>query len=191
MIEKRERLHFISAVMENQTHKKTLKQKLFHEFSEYFINVIYLACFFGAFGEARRLTLEHYNIQTDDYFIGIIKALVIGKVIMIGAFLRISRKFEHKPLLIPAIYKTGLFIVCVILFDVIEVLIKESIKLKSVSAGYHFLINEHFTKLWLGGLIMITVSFIPFFTLKELSRAIGQEKFRNMLLKNRTSFDHK
>jgi hypothetical protein len=171
--------------MESQTAKKTLKQKLFHEFSEYMINVIYLTVFFGAFAVARRLTLAHYDIYVDDYFIGLIKALVIGKVIMIGAFLRISRKFENRPLIIPVVFKTVLFVIWVIIFDVVEVLIKESIKLQSLTSAFQYLVNEHFSKLWLGGLIMVTLSFIPFFALKEISRVVGHEKFRNLLLKNR------
>jgi len=171
--------------MADQIEKNMLKQKLLHEFSEYFINVVYLTMFFGAFATARRLTLVHYDIYIDDYFVGIIKALIIGKVIMIGSFMRISHKYENKPLLIPVFYKTILFGICVIIFDVIEVLIKETIKLQSLSDAYQFLILEHFSKIWLGGVIIIFVSFIPFFALKELSRVIGQKKFRDMLLKHR------
>lgn len=170
---------------ESNSEKRTFRQKLFHEFSEYLINVVYLTMFFGAFAVSRRLTLAHYDIYVDDYFIGIIKALVIGKVIMIGAFLRISRKYENKPLIIPILYKTVLFVIWVILFDVTEVLIKESIKLQSLSQSYQYLISEHFSKLWLGGLIMVTVSFIPFFAMKEISRVVGHEKFKNFLLKSR------
>lgn len=171
--------------MAAQTEKNTFKQKLFHELSEYFMNVVYLAMFFGAFAVARRLTLAHYDIYVDDYFVGIIRALVIGKVIMLGAFMNISHKYENKPLLIPVLYKTILFVICVIIFDIIEVLIKETIKLPSFSDAYQYLILEHFSKLWLGGVIMIFVSFIPFFALKELSRVIGQQKFRDLMLKHK------
>jgi len=167
--------------------KKTFKQKLMHELSEYAINVIYLTLFFGAFAVARRLTLAHFNIEMPDYFVGIIKALVIGKVIMIGAFLRISKKFEDRPLLIPVFYKTALFVLWVILFDAAEGLIKGIINTGTFSAGADQLIHHHFNKMWLGGLIMITLSFIPFFALKEISRYMGHENFRNLLLKSQGS----
>lgn len=170
--------------MAAQAEENTFKQKLLHELSEYFINVVYLTIFFGAFAVARRLTLAHHDIYFDDYFVGIIEALIIGKVIMLGAFMRISHKYENKPLLIPVFYKTILFVICVIIFDIIEVLIKETIKLPSFSDAYQFLVHEHFSKLWLGGIIMIFVSFIPFFAIKELSRLIGHQKFRDMMLKH-------
>lgn len=172
--------------MELQKEKKTLKQKLFHELSEYGINVIYLTLFFGAFAVARRLTLAHFGIHVDDYFIALIKAAVIGKVIMIAAFLNISKKFEGKPLLIPVIYKTLFFVVFVILFDIIEELIRGVIRMDSFASAFDELIHQHFSKLWLGGLLMVTLSFIPFFMLKELSRIMGSAKFRNLFLRNGT-----
>lgn len=169
--------------METPMVKKTLAQKLIHELSEYGINVIYLTLFFGVFAIARRLTLAHYGIYIDDYFIALIKALVIGKVIMITAFLNISKKFEGKPLMIPVMYKVFFFILFVIAFDVVEGLIKGWINSGSISGGVEALIHHHFSKMWIGGLLMVALSFIPFFMLKELSRTLGHEKFRNLFLK--------
>jgi hypothetical protein len=101
--------------MEEQKEKKTFKQKLLHELSEYLINVIFLTLFFSAYFMARRLTLAYYDIHVDDYFSGLIKALIIGKVIMIGSFLAISRKYENKPLIIPVLYKVLIFLACGVL----------------------------------------------------------------------------
>jgi len=171
--------------MEAQKEKKTFKQKLFHELSEYGINVIYLTVFFGAFAIARRLTLAHFGIYVDDYFIALIKALVIGKVIMITAFLNISKKFEGKRLMIPVLYKVAFFVLFVIAFDVVEGLIKGWINSGSLSGGIDELIHDHFSRMWLGGLLMVTLSFIPFFMLKELSRIMGHDKFRNLFFRNR------
>jgi hypothetical protein len=166
--------------MEVQVTKKTWKQKLYREFTEYWVNVAYLTLFFCVFAIARRLTLSHYGVEVQDYFVGIIKALVIAKVIMIGAFLRISRKYENKPLIIPVLYKTILFVLWVILFDVIEGFIRGLVDTKSLTAAIDFVLQHHFTKLWLGGLLFVSLSFIPFFALKELARVIGHEKFKDL-----------
>ena len=173
--------------MEAQIEKKTWKQKLFREFSEYLINAAYLTLFFGVYAVSRRLTLAQYGVHLDDYFIGLIKALVIAKVIMIGAFLRISRKFEHKPLIIPVLYKVFVFLLWVILFDAVEGLIRGLIQTHSFAGAFENLIQHHFTKMWLGGMLMVILSFIPFFALKELSRIIGHEKFRDLFLRKRTT----
>lgn len=137
--------------METAVGKKTWKQKLFHELSEYGINVIYLTLFFGAYAVARRLTLAHYGIYVDDYFIALIKALVIGKVIMIAAFLNISKKFEGKSLIIPVLYKVFFFVVFVVLFDITEELIRGSIHNHSFRTAFEELTHQHFSKMWLGG----------------------------------------
>jgi cell division protein FtsW (lipid II flippase) len=171
--------------MEEQQVKKTFKQKLVHELSEYLINVIFLTLFFGAYFIARRLTLAHYDISVDDYFSGFIKALIIGKVIMIGSFLTISRKYENKPLIIPVLYKVLIFLVWCVLFDVVEGFVKGWIHSGSLSGAYSELVHHHFSKVWLGGLVMLAVSFIPFFMLKELSRIMGYEKFRDLFFRER------
>lgn len=166
-----------------QENKKTLKQKVVHEINEYLINVVFLSLFFGAFATARRLTLEQYDIYLNDTFIGIIKAVIIAKVIMMGAFLKLSRNFENKPLIIPILYKTIFFVIFVIIFDFIEAYIHAYIDLHQLSAALNEVMKHHFNKMWLGGLIMVSVSFLPFFALKELSRTMGPQVFRSMFYK--------
>jgi hypothetical protein len=170
--------------MEAESKIKTWKQKFYREFTEFGVNAAYLALTFGVLVTARRLTLSHYGIETQDYFVGIIKALIIAKVIMIGAFLKISRKFENRPLIIPVFYKTVLFVLWVILFDFAEGFIRSFIETRNLRDTIHFLFNQHFNKIWLGGLLFVTISFFPFFALKELARVVGYDNFRRMFLKS-------
>lgn len=170
--------------MENQQAKKNWKDKLKHEFIEYWINVAYLAIFFSVFIFYRRLILAHYDVYLEDYFMGVIKALVFAKVIMIGAFLRIGSGFENKPLFIPVLYKAFLFTLWVAIFDIAEEFIRELIHIQSFYGAVDEL-STHFTNIWIGGVVVVFVSFIPFFTLKELSRVLGSEKIQNLFLRKR------
>ena len=167
--------------MAEQQLKKSWKQRFFHEFTEYWMNVFYMALVFSAIIFYRRLVLAHYEIYLDDYFSGVLKALVIAKVVMIGAFLRISRKFEHKPLIYPVLYKAVLFTIWVMLFDVVEIYIRSFIHSPTLVEAFHELEN-HLTNLWLGGALLIFFSFIPFFAFKELVRVLGKEKVRELFL---------
>jgi hypothetical protein len=162
--------------------KKTWKQKLFHEFTEYWINVAYMAIIFSAVIFYRRLVLAHYDIYLDDYFSGVIKALVIAKVVMIGAFLSISRKFEHKPLIFPVIYKALLFTLWVMLFDIVEAYIRGFIHTPVFSEAFIEL-KGHITKVWLGGAMLIFFTFIPFFAFKELVRVMGNDKIKRLFFR--------
>jgi len=171
--------------MADPKEKKSWKQKLLHEFTEYWMNVIYMALVFSAIIFYRRLVLAHYEIYLDDYFSGVIKALVIAKVVMIGAFPRISRKFEHKPLIYTVLYKAVLFTIWVMLFDIAEIYIRAFIHSPSLAEAFLELGN-HLTNVWLGGALLIFFSFIPFFAFKELIRVLGKEKVRELFLHKHT-----
>lgn len=171
--------------MDNQPKiKKTWKQKLFHEFTEYLVNFIYMAIIFSAVILYRRLILAQYGIVVEDYFIGVVKAFVIAKVVMIGAFLGISHKFEQKPLFIPIVYKAFLFTVMVMLFDIIESfvrgLIHHQVFLKAIDD-----LQSHVSAVWLGASLLIFLTFIPFFAIKELIRVLGKDSVKAILLERR------
>jgi hypothetical protein len=171
--------------MEDKKVKKNWKQKLKHEFIEYWTNVVYLTIFFGVFAISRRLILAHYNVILDDYFVGLIKALVLAKVIMIGSIFGFAKGLEHKPLIIPVLYKTFIFTLWVALFSTIEALIKGFISTSSLSLAFDELMSNHITKKWFGEALMVMLCFIPFFAFKELSRVMGEEKIINLFFRKR------
>jgi len=170
--------------METHVHPRTWKQKLLHEFTEYWINVVYMALFFSAGIFYKGMILSHHGIPFDEYFSGVVRALIIAKVVMIGAFLNISRRYEDRPLIIPTIYKTILFTLWVVVFDIIEIIIRALIKTPDLVAAFQGL-SGHITLIWLGGLTVIAVSFLPFFAMKELSRTMGSDALRSLFFKGR------
>ena len=74
------------------TNRAGWKSKAIHEMTEYYIIFMYLAVFFGLFTWYRRLILAEYQISYLHYGVGVIKALVLAKVIMIGRALRLGRQ---------------------------------------------------------------------------------------------------
>jgi hypothetical protein len=170
--------------MDYRKNKRTWQQKLFHEFNEYLVNFIYMAIVFSAIVLYRRLVLADHGIYLEDYFAGVFNAFIIAKVVMIGAFLRISRKFEHKALIIPVLYKALLFTVWVMIFNVFEAFIRGLIKAGDLAEAFNQL-KSHADLAWLGSLLLIFFCFIPFFAFKELTRVMGTEKFRGLFFKNR------
>jgi hypothetical protein len=100
---------------------------------------------------------------------------------MSGAFLRISRRYEHKPLVFPVLYKAVLFTIWVMLFDILEIYIRAFIHMPSPVEAFYEL-EIHLTNVWLGGALLIFFSFIPFFAFKELVRVLGKEKVKELFL---------
>ena len=166
--------------------KKNWKDKFRKEFIEYWINVAYLAIFFGIFISYKRLVLAEYNIVYTEYGFGLINALILGKVVSIGTVLRLDQRFANRPLIWSTINRSILFTIWLALFNAIELMIRGAIKthtfLGSVNALSHIGSYEY-----LAGLMIVFASFIPFFAVKELSRVLGSKVIIDLFIKGKIS----
>ena len=132
-----------------------------------------MAIFFGVFTTYRRLLLAHYGISYGDYGISVIRALVLGKVILVAEALRLGQRFEEKPLIIPTLYKTFLFTVCMAVFDIAEGLIRGLIGGLGPMGALDEVMSR-FNYEWLSRALVIFFAFIPFFGVRELRRVLGE-----------------
>ena len=132
-----------------------------------------MAIFFGAFANYRRLLLAHYGISFEDYGISVIRALVLGKVVLVAETLRLGRGFEERPLIVPTLYKTFMFTVCVAVFDIVEALVRGLIGgLGPMGAVDHLM--SRFNYEWFSRALVIFFAFIPLFAVRELRRVLGE-----------------
>jgi hypothetical protein len=164
--------------------KRNWKNKLFHEMVEYWINVIYLTLVFAAFTVYRRFLLAAYDITYTNYGFAVIEALVLAKVIMIGAVLRLGRGLEQKPLIYPTLYKTAIFTLFVGIFTILENVVKVLWK----GTGFTGDVVDFLGKgphEFLANALVVFVAFIPFFGVKELGRVLGQDKIRALFFRRR------
>ena len=160
------------------------KEKVRHEFIEYWINVVYLVLVFAAFTEYRRLILATHDITYTNYGVAVIEALVLGKVIMIGSAFRLGRGLEAKPLIYPTIYKTVVFTVFVGVFKIIEHAIIVLWNGGAVTEVVVELSEKWFLEVFANSLVVF-VAFIPFFAVKEIGRVLGKEKVRTLFFQKR------
>lgn len=166
--------------------KETLKTKLFHELTEYWINVCYLTLVFGAFTWYRRIILAAHDIAYTNYGFAVINALVLAKVIMLGAVFKFGRSLENKPLIYPTLYKTMVFTLFVAGFVVIEHMAKGLWNGTGLMGGLNEFLGKGPHEILANSLIVF-VAFIPFFGVKELGRILGQDKIRALFFKKRDS----
>jgi hypothetical protein len=164
--------------------KGKLKEKIFHEMVEYWINVAYLALVFAAFTQYRRFVLAAHDITYTNYGVAVIEALILAKVVMIGAVFRLGRRLEQKPLIYATIYKTVVFSLFVGVFTLIEHVVKGLWRGKGLAGGLVDLLGKGHHEL-LAGCLVIFVAFIPFFAFKELERVLGEDKIRTLFFRRR------
>ena len=73
--------------------------------------------------------------STGNHTFALINALVITKVIMIGEYAKVGRKYEARALFLSAIWKALLFGLLVFGFHVVEEVIKRLLHGADISAG--------------------------------------------------------
>jgi len=164
--------------------KSNWKEKLLHELTEYWLNVIYLTLVFAAFTQYRRLLLAAHDITYTNYWVAVIEALIFAKVIMIGDVLRLGRGLEKKPLIVPTLYKTVVFTLFVGVFTVLE----HAIKGLWTGTGFMGGIADFFGKgsyELLANSLVVFAAFIPFFAVKELQRVYGKDELRALFFLRR------
>ncbi len=167
--------------------KKNWKQKLRHEFINYWLTVLYLAIFFSVFSNYQRLILAHHGISYTEYGISVIKALVLAKVVLVAETLRVGRRVEDKPLAVPTLYKTVLFTLCVGAFGIAERLVRGLIRglgpmgaVDEVMSGFHYE--------WLARAMVVFFAFIPFFAVRELRRVLGEGVLHKLFFQRRSAW---
>jgi len=161
-----------------------LKIWIFHEVSEYWMNVCYLALVFATFTQYRRLILASHDITYTNYWVAVIEALILAKVIMIGSVFRLGRGLEGKPLIYPTLYKTVVFTLFVGLFALGEHAVKVLWQGEGLTAGLAHFFGRGPHEL-LANSLVVFVAFVPYFGVKELGRILGEDKIRALFFRTR------
>jgi hypothetical protein len=177
--------------VENGDEKRTgWKSRIIREGKEYALNFVYLGFFFGVFTWYRRLVLAEYGISYLHYGIGVVEALILAKIIMIGDVLRLSRKIENKPLILPTLYNTFLFGLWVAVFGVCEHILLGVLHGKGLTGGVHELMSQGKYEV-LARVLVVFVAFIPFFAFREMERVLGEGFISGLFFRRRSAQDHR
>jgi len=166
------------------TKRASLKERAEHEFVEYLAIAFYLWVFFGALLSYRRIVLAEVGLAYAHYGFALVEALVLSKVILIGDALHIGRRLEAQPLIVSAAYKSVLFGAFVLAFMVLEHTLHAVVK----SEGIGQELAEAFGRptVIVARVLLVILSFIPFFLFREAGRLLGEEGFLDLLLKRRS-----
>ena len=164
--------------------KKNWKEAVKKEFVEYGINVLYLAIYFAVFISYKRLVLAEHDIIYTDWGVGIINALILGKVVSLGGILRLGRWLDNKPLIWSTLNRSVIFTILLAIFNAIELTAKGYFSTHT-SQGILDSLSHIGTAEYFGGSLIVFTSFIPFFAIKELSRVLGHKMIFDLFTKGR------
>ena len=140
------------------------KEKIKHELREMLELFVYLAFFFCAIAIYDMLLLRRYDVEYWTIAFALINALVITKVIMIGEYAKLGKRYEYKTLLVSAVWKAFVFGLLVFAFHVIEEFIKRLIHGADLATASRNIRFDQFAFAW-----------------REFRRAMGEEEFRALV----------
>lgn len=162
-----------------------LKQKAIHELEEFGGISGYLAFFFCAIAAYSSLLLNQFHLSYFSYGTAVINALVIAKVILIGEYAHLGKRHETKPLFQSALYKAFLFGLLVLVFHIVEEVIKVLWHGENMGTAFHKMRLDEL----LARTLVVFCTFIPLFAFRELARVMGEKKFRDLFFRTGAVLD--
>lgn len=144
--------------------------------------VVFFFIAFHILALIRSLMLKEYGVSMSAIAGATISALVVGKVVLIADVLPFIDRYPHpkRPLIYNVAWKTVIYTVAALAVHFLEHLIPIWWKTKSLDAAFTTLKDEivwpHFWAIQ----ICLLVLFFMYCSIRELSRALGEEKVRRL-----------
>ena len=172
--------------MQGQTREHAnLKQRTIEELKEFWITALYLAVFLTAFTFYRRMVLAEFGVTYLHYGIGLIEALVIAKIVLVGRALGLDKRIDRGgPLILSVIFKAAIFSILAILFALLEQVVEGLLHKKEWASIVRGLLDVGAYELF-ARMIMLFTSFVPFFAFWEIGRVLGRQKLIEMFFSRR------
>jgi hypothetical protein len=157
--------------------KPALKERILNEIKTFVLMFIYLWVVFGLLAFHEQFILLEHQISYQSHGLAFVNALICAKVMLIAEDLRLGDRADDKALIYPVLLKSFLFAITIISFHIVEHVLIAMWHGKSIADSISEFVALKFKGIASMGIIA-TISLLPFFALRELSRVIGKDKFR-------------
>jgi hypothetical protein len=141
---------------------------------------IYLTLVFGVFVLHEWLVLNKEQINYRFYGIAFINALILAKILLLAEHFHFAEQLKEKPLFIPILYKSAAFTALLMVAYIIEESIMGLFRYESLRDAFPK-VGDGSIEGWLFVAVIMTVALIPFFAYRELDRALGGSRLRDLL----------
>lgn len=164
---------------------QNVKKKIIHEARLFFIYTLFLFILFSIFNTYERLLIQNYDVDSQiKYGYGLVEAIILAKVILIGQAMELGKKYHDHALIVPIIYKTIIFSLLLFALAVIEHIVLGLWSGNSIAQIYEVVLHKKMN-LILAKCFILIIIFVQFFTMTELSRALGEKKLFNLFFKRK------
>ena len=162
----------------------TAARKVVHELRQYAVISAYLYVCFGALLFYKTAILSGQGISYTPYGTAAIKALILGKFILLGEAVGIGDRFAERRIIHVIAYKALMFLIMLLVLSVIEEVVVGLIHGRSISSSIAGFLGGSLLQVVAVSIIMLLI-LIPYLAFKELDDALGQDRLRQLLLQSR------
>jgi hypothetical protein len=159
--------------------------RVLHEFVQYAIVCAYLYVCFGAIILYKAAILHAQGIEYSPYGIALVKALILGKFMLIGDAIKIGGDGAERRLAVHILYKAVLLLLVLLVLTAIEEGVVAYIHGRSVLAAVVGLGGGTLQQTLAASLIVFLI-LIPYIAFREISLNLGEGAFVQMLTQRRS-----
>jgi hypothetical protein len=164
--------------------RRTVKGRLAHETTRFFLMFVYLWVQFGLFALHESIILgkmgRAYHVQG----FAVINALVLAKVMLVAEDLNLGGWMRRQPLVYAILGEAVLFAIVFLAFHILEKLVFGLLQGSSLAESIPMIGGGGFAGL-LTVAASLFVALIPYFALRGIGRALGWGELRALLFTRR------
>ena len=161
--------------------RRGLRHRVVAEVRLFLVLFIYLWLLLGLFVLNEEVSLKERGIPFAPHGFAVINAAILAKVMLIAEDLNLGARLQPRPLIYPIVTEALLLTVLFIVFHILEHVVVGLFKHESLQASIPSIGGGGFKGLLCVGLILF-FSLIPFFAFRRVTREIGAENMRAMML---------
>ncbi|QIG49385.1 hypothetical protein G5V57_17665 [Nordella sp. HKS 07] len=160
-----------------------IKERAIEELRRFVLLFLYLWVLFGLFILDKTVVSRQQGLNFLPHGFALINALVLAKVMLVSESLDLARWMRGKPAIWTIIYESALCSVLFICVHIIEEWAVGMFRGAGIAAGTPAIGGGG----WLGLLVValiLFVSLLPFFAFKNVTRAIGARRMKEVLFRS-------
>jgi hypothetical protein len=154
------------------------------EARKFAVRFLYLWILFALFALHKSILLPDEGMIYGQGF-AVVNAFVLAKVMLVGDNLHVGENFDTRPLVYPVLFKSALFAIILVCFDLIEEIVVGSLRGKSIAESIWSIGGGTLEGILSVGIIIFVV-LIPYFAFREMVKVVGEHQMRELLFVRRT-----
>jgi hypothetical protein len=162
--------------------RPSIRHRLAHEIRQYAAVSLYLYICLGAFLLYKGALLQSVGVSSVPYGIAAIKALILGKFMMVGHALKLGQGGSAGPLIFPILRKSAAFLVLLFALNVIEEIVMGMIHHQPVATVLADATGGTLLQT-LAVCLLFFLILLPYFAYREVGVALGEGRLWRLLFR--------